>query len=94
MACIFRIEPGSLTVIGVGPVDVALGFVSVAAVVIRRRIFRIEPDRLVEVGDSAVKIAAGLVRNAAVVVGGPFFGSSRIASPKSAMARSMSPLAL
>ena len=74
---------GQLDRLGVilgGAFEIALAAVGIAANAICPRIFRIEADRLAVVPDGALVIALGLV------------GSRRIASSKSLMARSLSPL--
>ena len=90
---ILRIEPDRLRVVGDGAVVARPCGTSDAAVVVGARVFRIEPDRLVVVGDSAVVLPLVAPGDAAVVVGAGVFGSSRIASLRSAMARSSRPCA-
>lgn len=50
-------------------VEVALGEVRDAPVVVGIGVFGIDLDRLVEVGDGAVLVALAVVRNTSVVVG-------------------------
>ena len=64
----------SLGEIGQGPVEVALGFAGVAAVVVGGGVLGVEPDGLVVVGDRPVEVALGLTGEAAVVVGGGVLG--------------------
>ena len=75
-------------------VAVALGAVGDAAVVVGRDIVGIELDRLGEVGDGAVVVAAVVIaRCRGCGTPSAKFGVIRMARSKSAMARSLSPLA-
>ena len=76
-----------------GAIVVVLLVVCGAAVVERERIAGLELDRLVEVRDGTNQIALAAIGVTAVVEGDRSFESSLIARSKSAMARSMSPLA-
>ena len=68
---------------------IALVPVNIAAIEIGNPKFRIEADCLVEIPDGAVVIAALVgVGAAAIVIAVAFFGSRRIASANSLMARS------
>jgi hypothetical protein len=85
---IFRIELDRLVVVRYGAVVIALDEVREAAAGAGCSMFRIEPDRLTVIRNGADVIALSEVRVAAAGEGVAFFGSSRIAPLKSAMARS------
>jgi hypothetical protein len=89
---VIRINPDGLVEVGNGTVAVTLGVVRVAAAVEGIRVVRIDPDGLVEVGNGAVAVALGVVRVAAIVEGIRVIRDDPMASSKSAMARSRSPL--
>jgi hypothetical protein len=72
----------------------ALAVVGDAAIVVGEDIFWIEPDRLVEVGNRTIITALGVVGPPRLMCAKAFFGSSRIASSRSAIARSKSPFSL
>src|SRR5215510_13758665 len=86
-----RIGPDRRVKIGDGALAISLEEIRGRPVAIRLGELGIEPDRLVKVGDGGISDALVAVHVAPVVVGGCELGTSRIASLKSAMARSFFP---
>ena len=85
---VFRIEPDRLAEVGDGAFDVGLGVMARPRLVVGQGGFRIEPDRFGVVGDGAIVVALIGVSERRADRSSRRLGWSRIASLKSAMARS------